>query len=139
LIRTHGFLHITISVRDLARATAFYRDVLGCEIVHENPIMTFMKTGSDMFVLTQLDNHVRPNPPGPIGLHTTLFHHALLIEPDEFDAAIAQLHERGIETYDCSDAGHRTFPGRRHVYVFDPDGNSIELATMTDTERAGAL
>jgi len=25
--------------------------------------------------------------------------------------------------------GHTTFPGRRHVYIKDPDGNSIELAT----------
>jgi catechol 2,3-dioxygenase-like lactoylglutathione lyase family enzyme len=136
LVRTHGFLHITISVKDLARATAFYRDILGCEIVHTNPIMTFMKTGSDHFVLTQLDNHVPPNPPGPIGLDTTLFHHAMLVEPAEFDAAVAELEARGIETYDCSDAGHRTFPGRRHVYVFDPDGNSIELTTITAADRA---
>jgi catechol 2,3-dioxygenase-like lactoylglutathione lyase family enzyme len=138
MVRTHGFLHITISVKDLARATAFYRDVLGCEIVHTNPIMTFMKTGADHFVLTQLDNHVRPNPPGPIGLGTTLFHHAMLVEPDEFDGIVAELHARGIETYDCSDAGHRTFPGRRHVYVFDPDGNSIELTTITAGDRAGS-
>lgn len=56
------------------------------------------------------------------------------IEATEFDAAIATLHERWIETDACSDAGHRTFPGRRHVYVFEA-GNSIEPASMTAADR----
>ena len=60
------------------------------------------------------------------------------IEATEFDAAIATLHERGIDTDACSDAGHRTLPGRRHVYVFDPDGNSIEPASMTAADRVPA-
>ncbi len=32
MIKTQGFLHLTISVTDLDRATAFYQNVLGCKL-----------------------------------------------------------------------------------------------------------
>ena len=96
MIRTKGFLHITIGVTDLARATAFYTDVLGCTLVRQNPIMSFMKTGDDFFVLTNTGTHTAPNPDGPVDLHNTLFHHAMLVESDHFDVAVKLLDERGI-------------------------------------------
>ncbi|HXF34761.1 MAG TPA: VOC family protein [Candidatus Acidoferrales bacterium] len=129
MINTKGFLHITIGVTDLERATAFYQNVLGCELVRRNPIMSFMKTGDDFFVLTNTGVHVPPNPDGPIGLSNTLFHHAMIVAPDQFDKAIASLDAQGIAHYDCTQDGHSTFPGRRHMYIKDPDGNSIELAS----------
>lgn len=133
-LRTKGFLHITIAVTDLERSTAFYRDVIGCEIVNRNPIMTFMKTGDDYFVLTKLDAHVSPNPPGRPGHDSTLFHHAFLVEPAEFERAIAYFEANGIEYFDCG-FNHPTFPGRRHVYIQDPDRNSVELATVVTQDR----
>lgn len=129
MLRTKGFLHITIGVTDLGRATDFYQNVLGCELVHKNPIMSFMKTGEDFFVLTVTGCHVPPNPAGEPVLENTLFHHAMVIDNLAFEDVISELTSRGIPTYDCSDAGHTTFPSRRHVYIKDPDGNSIELVT----------
>jgi len=138
-VKTRGFLHITISVKDLARATAFYRDVLGCEIIGQNRIMTFMRTGEDQFVLTQLDHHVSPNAPGLPDPHTTLFHHAFLVDHADYDRAVATLEREGTPTWNCTEMGHSTFPGRRHIYFMDPDGNSIELATLLPTDRAAQL
>jgi glyoxylase I family protein len=135
-LKTHGFLHITISVSDLPRAEEFYRDLLGCEVVSRNPIMTFMKTGDDFFVLTKMENHVSPNPPGPAAEPTTLFHHAFLVEDGDFDRAVAHFQANGIDHY-LSDFVHTSFPGRRHVYIFDPDGNSVELTTITVDDRVG--
>ena len=136
MIRTHGVLHFTIGVTDLERATAFYTDVLGCELVNTNPVMSFMRTGNDLFVLTKTGMHVRPNPEGQPTAWTTLFHHALLVDPDDLPRIIAELDERGIAWGDCTDeVKHETVPGRRHIYVYDPDGNSIELATMIESER----
>lgn len=136
MVKTRGFLHITISVANLARATAFYRDVLGCTILHENRIMTFMQTGADKFVLTQLDHHVSPNLPGPPDHDTTLFHHAFLVDDADYERAVTTLKRDGVDTWDCTDMGHTTFPGRRHIYFQDPDGNSIELVTLVPTDRA---
>jgi catechol 2,3-dioxygenase-like lactoylglutathione lyase family enzyme len=129
MIQTKGFLHITIGVTDLDRATAFYQGVLGCELVRRNPIMSFMKTGEDFFVLTKTGMHVAPNPDGPPKAGGVLFHHAMLIEPNQYDAVLHDLGARGVPYYECTGVGHETFPGRRHVYIKDPDGNSIELAT----------
>lgn len=136
MIHTRGLLHITIGVTDLDRATAFYRDFLGCELIRQNrsKTMSFMKTGDDLFVLTHTGVHQRPNKTGPVNLETTLFHHAFLVTPEEFDRAVAHFEENGIEHYDCTPHGHTTFPGRRHVYVMDPDGNSVELATTIEGE-----
>ncbi len=129
MIHTKGFLHITIGVTDLDRATAFYEQVLGCTLVRRNPIMSFMKTGEDFFVLTHTGQHVSPNGDGPVGLYNTLFHHAMIIDAERFEGAVAWLDENGIDHHDCTADGHTTFPGRRHMYVKDPDGNSIELVT----------
>jgi len=138
MIKTQGFLHLTISVTDVARATAFYQDVLGCELVRMNSknTMAFMKTGEDFFVLTSMPNHVKPNLAGPLDLETTLFHHAMIVEPDEWDRALEYLKAEGIEYYICTGDGHTTFPGRRHVYIQDPDGNSIEIVTTSSLEPA---
>jgi catechol 2,3-dioxygenase-like lactoylglutathione lyase family enzyme len=136
MVKARGFLHITISVADVARSTAFYRDMLGCEIIHQNPIMTFMRTGDDQFVLTQLDHHVSPNSPGPPDQETTLFHHAFLVDDDDFERAVKTLPRDGVSSWECTERGHTTFPGRRHLYFHDPDGNSIELATLLPTDRA---
>jgi catechol 2,3-dioxygenase-like lactoylglutathione lyase family enzyme len=129
MIQTTGFLHITISCTDLDRATSFYQDVLGCELVRQNSkkTMSFMKTGEDFFVLTSMPTHARINPPGPPTLESTLFHHAFMVAPNDYDKAIQYFEENGIEYYDCTPHGHSTFPGRRHMYIFDPDGNSVEI------------
>lgn len=136
MIKTKGFLHITIGVTDLDRATEFYREVLGCVLVRRNPIMSFMTTGDDYFVLTKTGDHVPPNPGGPITAANTLFHHAMIIEPSQFDLAVEWLDARSLEHFDCTQAGHTTFPGRRHMYIKDPDGNSIEIVTEATLETA---
>jgi glyoxylase I family protein len=120
MIKTKGFLHFTISVDDLARATAFYRDVLGCEILNTNKIMTFMRSGREKFVLTKMDPHVPPNPPGPLGPETVRFHHAFRVEPAAFDRVLAHLRERAIPFLDGP---------ARSVFIHDPEGNSIKLVS----------
>lgn len=135
-IQTRGLLHITIAVTDLDRATAFYRDFLGCELIRQNrsKTMSFMRTGNNLFVLTHTGVHQWPNQRGPLNLETTLFHHAFLVTPEEFDRAVAHFKANDIECFDCTFNGHTTFPGRRHVYIMDPDGNSVELATTIEGE-----
>lgn len=136
MLKTRGFLHITIGVTDLERATAFYRDFLGCELIRRNrsKTMSFMKTGENLFVLTHTGVHRPPNPPGPLDIDNTLFHHAFLVTPEELDRAIAHFEANGIEYFDCTPHGHTTFPGRRHIYIMDPDRNAVELATTLPSE-----
>jgi metallothiol transferase len=129
-MKAQRVLHFTISVTDLERSKVFYRDLLGCSVVHHNPLMVFMSCGDSHFVLTKMENHVAPNPPG-----CTLFHHAFVIARDEFDAAMEEVRRWNVEILSYDDAGHRTFPGR-HAYFHDPDGNCIELIDLRPEERS---
>jgi catechol 2,3-dioxygenase-like lactoylglutathione lyase family enzyme len=137
-LQSKGFLHITIAVTDLERSTAFYRDVVGCTIVNQYPVddpfMTFMKTGEDLFVLTKLDGKVSPNPPGDPDRESTMFHHAFLVDDADFDRAVADLQAAGMPHF-VSDFLHVTVPGRRHVYFHDPDRNCVEFATTLPADK----
>jgi len=134
MIKTQGFLHITIGVTDLDRATEFYRDFLGCELVRQNKskTMSFMKTGDQYFVLTHTGVHTPPNPGGPLNIDNTLFHHSFLVSSEDYDRALEYFKANDIEYFDCTPHGHTTFPGRRHMYIMDPDRNAVELATFPE-------
>ena len=121
MIEPTGVLHFAISVKDLGRAKRFYRDILGCTYLRQNDNTAFMRAGDDYFVITEMKDHVPPNPPGG-----TQFHHAFIVAGDAFDAALESLKSHGVEILLYEDTGHRTFSGR-HAYIQDPDGNAIEI------------
>ena len=64
----------------------------------------------------------------------TPFHHAFLVDEDDYQRAVATLEREGIATWNCTAMRHTTYPGRRHIYFNDPDGNSVELATLLPGE-----
>jgi catechol 2,3-dioxygenase-like lactoylglutathione lyase family enzyme len=129
MIEPKSILHFTIGVTDLDRATDFYRNILGCTLLRQNRrhTMSFMEAGGDFFVLTSTGIHTPPNRP-----KGTEFHHAFVVAPEAYDAAVAHLEANGIELLwpqakaEGPDTQHNTFPGR-HVYFHDPDGNGLEI------------
>jgi catechol 2,3-dioxygenase-like lactoylglutathione lyase family enzyme len=129
MIEPKSVLHFTIGVTGLDRATDFYRDILGCKLLRQNRrhTMSFMEAGGDYFVLTATGPHTPPN--GPKG---TEFHHAFVVAPEAYDAAVAHLEANGVELLwpqaksEGPKTQHNTFPGR-HVYFHDPDGNGLEI------------
>ncbi len=120
-IQSKRILHFTISVRDHIKAAEYYCELLGCECTRSSDHFSFMKCGDDFFVLSKMPHHVNPNPPGG-----TWHHSAFVVEPAEFDHAMAVIKERKINILKYEEVGHRSFPGR-HVYFHDPDGNGIEI------------
>ena len=123
-IRTTGILHFTIGVRDHIAAAKFYSEVLGCKHMRSTERYAFMQCGASYFVLAKSTHHVNPNLPGE-----DTHHHAFMVEPEEFDRALAIMKARGIEMIAYSDKGHITFPGR-HAYFHDADGNCIEIIDL---------
>ena len=123
-IRTTGILHFTIGVRDHIAAAKFYSEVLGCKHMRSTDRYSFMECGGSYFVLARILHHVNPNNPGE-----DAHHHAFMVQPDEFDRALAIMKARGIEMIKYSDEGHITFPGR-HAYFHDADGNCIEIIDL---------
>jgi catechol 2,3-dioxygenase-like lactoylglutathione lyase family enzyme len=131
MIKSQRVVHFTIPVTDLDCSLKFYRDLLGCELVHSNPLMHFMKCGDSHFVLTKMQEHAPANPPGG-----TLNHHAFAVAREDFDAAMDEMRRAGVECLSYEDRGHRMFPGR-HAYFHDPDRNAIELIDLhPDDDRS---
>lgn len=123
-INTIGILHFTIGVRDHIAAAKFYSEVLGCTHMRSTERYSFMQCGESYFVLARMPDHVNPNKPGE-----DTHHHAFMVEPQEFDRALAIMRARGVELIKYSDQGHITFPGR-HAYFHDADGNCIEIIDL---------
>lgn len=127
-----GILHFTIGVTDLERSRRFYEDVVGCTFWRQNDTTVFMRCGDDYFVLSRTGYHTEPNRG-----RDTLIHHAFIIAPENFDAAVSHLEASGVEVLLYEDTGHRSFPGR-HLYFHDPDGNTIEFVDLEGASNPDA-
>ena len=116
-----GHVHLTVS--DLERALAFYRDVLGFEVT--------ARYGRDAVFLSagEYHHHIGLNTwagrgaPRPPAGTTGLYHFAILY-PDRpaLAAAVRRVLEQGIVLEGAADHGVS-----EAIYLRDPDGNGVEL------------
>jgi len=115
--------HVHLKVADLARATAFYRDVLGFELTQRMGAQAaFLSAGG-------YHHHIGLNtwesrggsPPGP---GATGLYHLALRYPDRaaLADALGRLVAAGIELDGAADHGVS-----EALYLRDPDGNGVEL------------
>ncbi len=115
--------HVHLKVADLDRAIAFYRDVLGFEVMQRmGRRAAFLGAGSyhhHIGLNTWESAGATPPPPG----HTGLYHSAFLY-PDR--RTLAQVLRRVLA------AGHQLEGAADHgvseaIYLRDPDGNGVEI------------
>jgi lactoylglutathione lyase len=111
-----GLYEIAIRVKDLPRAEAFYRDVLGLEvgIRDERRNWLFLRAGGDRgMVVLQEDKGEWP-----------LQHFAFTVAEADVDRAATMLRERGVEV--DGPHFHQWMPATS-LYFKDPDGHELEL------------
>jgi len=128
--RIRRVLETALYVTDMARAVAFYSDVLGLRPMGGSDRLTPMDAGEGTVLLLFLrgasaegihfpDGWIPPHDgAGPV-------HMAFAIDSAEFDAWQARLTEHGVAV----EVVNRWERGGRSAYFRDPDGHSIELAT----------
>ena len=121
-IRTQGLDHVALTVSDLERSVAFYRDVIGLESRYgEMHVPMFMLAEGSGLALFPAE--VLPGDGGSGDADIRVAHVAFRVDREQFDRARAELPQAGIEPR-FEDHGNV-----HSLYITDPDGHKLELAT----------
>ena len=132
--RVGGLFETHLTVRDLGRSVAFYRDVVGLSLAHESPqagraFFWLGAPGEGMLGLWSLGG-------SPVGL---ALHLAFKVSLDDLFSACDHLRTVGVaplsfhatETTEPSVIGWMPAAA---VYFRDPDGHLLEYLAMLDDE-----
>jgi catechol-2,3-dioxygenase len=125
MIKLSKLGHVLLKVADTERSKKFYSELLGFEVVEEDPQHggVFMTLGEDghNLDLSPVDNPAsaqRPSP-GQLGVHHVAF------KVESFAAlkdAYFTLQDQGVEILRAID-----HVSQKSIYFNDPDGNRIEI------------
>ena len=114
-----------LEVFDMPRSIAFYRDVLGFEVVATSTPTDFgwallRLGGADLMLNTAYDDGERPPAPDPARVAA---HHdtALFFGCPDVDGAYAHLRARGLDVAPPEIQHY----GMKQLYVTDPDGYNL--------------
>ncbi len=131
-IATTKLGHIVLRVRDLARSSRFYIDVLGLRKTGEIPgVMAFFATqgNSDSHDLALME--LGASAPDPDPQRVGLYHFAYQVaSEEELAQAYRTLREAGVPIVGTGDHGVS-----RGIYILDPDGIEIEITYEVPRER----
>jgi len=116
MLPIRGLYEVAIRVKDLQRAEAFYKGVLGLEegIRDDRRNWLFLRAGGDAgMVVLQEDKGEWPTQ-----------HFAFTAVDADMDRAASMLREKGIEVQ--GPVTHDWMPAKS-IYFEDPDGHALEL------------
>ena len=130
MVRTVGLAHFSLSVSDVAKSIAFYRDILGMEMINRvGDRMAFLRCGKDIFVIVRSDNAVEAAAKTPEQCHQ-----AFIVEARDFDESVHSLEQAGVDVVkvETREEFDSVFRGRS-CYFRDPDGNVLEVIDLATT------
>ena len=150
-----GIHHVAISTPNLERIVAFYRDIIGAEVVYEGG----WKKGSAVIdgIVGLKDSHTKQamlkignaymeffeyvNPPGePIDPQYGVNNHGythFCLDVKDIDQEYERLSQNGM-TFNCPPPSFEGSPIRA-TYGRDPDGNVVEIQQIMDISHDFAL
>jgi catechol 2,3-dioxygenase-like lactoylglutathione lyase family enzyme len=111
-LRGVELVEVVVYTRDMARATAFYRDTLGLEPNYESEHWTTFRTGACTLAL-----HAGSEVPDPT------------FEVADVESERARLAARGVDVTEIREPA----PGLRVFDARDPDGNRFSLESRGPT------
>ncbi len=122
-MKVKKLLHTRMRVDDIEKTIAFYRDILGLEVVsrHESPRgsrLAFLKAPES----EELIEICSYPPGGPVHVQEDLVH--LAFEVEDLDSFIKELSHKGVPV---TDGPTTTSSGTRFAFIDAPEGYEIEL------------
>lgn len=122
--------HIVLRVKDMERAVAFYRDVLGCAIEkrRDDLGLVHLRAGASLIDLV--------TPDGPLGRQggalagvegRNVDHICLRIEPFDEAGIRALMAAHGVAVNGEVQNNFGAEGNGPSIYIADPDGNTVEL------------
>jgi extradiol dioxygenase family protein len=124
-------LHLSIPVRDLPEAQAFYVEKLGCQAARTRPEFVDV-----WFYGMQITLQDRPDEHAP-SQSVSSRHFGVTLGRDDFDEVVARLGEHDVEwvvPVSTDDPG--TPVEQTKTKIADPSGNVIEFKTYVDVAAA---
>jgi catechol 2,3-dioxygenase-like lactoylglutathione lyase family enzyme len=115
-----GLDHIVLRVRDQARSSRFYQEVLGCTVdrVNEPLSLLQLRFGEHLIDLLPAGEDERP---------AGLDHFCLSIRCDDLEAMARALQENGVALASGVVPRYGAYGEGPSLYIRDPDGYMIEL------------
>ena len=116
--------HVVLTVADIERCCAFYRDVLGFAVVTFGGGRKALKFGRQQFNLHQVGHEFEPKAlkptPGSVDL--------CLIAATPIDDVRVELENAGVRIEEGPVERSGAMGAMRSIYIRDPDLNLIEIA-----------
>jgi glyoxylase I family protein len=132
--------HVVIRATDVASMARFYCDVLGCSVEKEQRELglTQLRAGRSLIDLLQVGAKIDRPENGTPGAGRNMDHLCLRVEPFDAEALKAHLAAQGARIgeegvrYGADGYGPS-------LYLFDPEGNMVELKGPPEAARVTSL
>lgn len=141
IVKPHGLGEVVLRVRNISRAIAFYRDIIGLEVLQifdDRIAFLSVDVGHEgheriigLFRTDQPSNRVDTEWQAPDAKAPTLHHFAIEISLADFDEALTSLTTAGLNP----NTAEHPWIGWRSIYVTDPDGHIVELVAVDPSIR----
>lgn len=120
-----GLNHLTLSVRELARSVAFYRDTLGLRLHARWDRGAYLSAG-ELWLCLSLDAGAAS------GVGGSYNHYAFSISQQDFPAFAARLRAAGVPEWQQNRSAGDS------LYFLDPDGHRLEAHAGSLAQRLAA-
>ncbi|MFP3852841.1 MAG: VOC family protein [Anaerolineales bacterium] len=123
-MRAASVYETVIYASDLEAAANFYREVLGLKLIRQSDLLLVFECPPGVLLIFEPDKASKPGRDVPSHGTSGAGHIAFSAQYEDFDRWRDHLQKHGIEIEKEVDWG-----GAHSIYIRDPAGNSLELAT----------